>query len=501
MGEVYRARDPRLGRDVALKVLPPEAAGTHRLKQFQREARAVATLNHPHIVTIHSVEEADDKHFLTMELVEGVSLSQLIPSGGLSLDDLFDYAIPLADGLAAAHEKGIIHRDLKPANVMVDKRGSVKILDFGLAKIAPAGQEMAHPAAPTGLDALPDTRVESLTQGSTVMGTLPYMSPEQLQGHAVDHRSDVFSVGAVLYEMVAGRRPFEGERSADIAAAIVRDAPTPVTELRADVPRGLQHIIERCLAKHVEERYQSARDLHRALDALRIDMLSGVRSPAAAGAVQESVAVLPFVNLSADAESEFFADGITEEIMNALAQIDALRVAGRSSAFSFKGKHVDLRVIGERLSVRHVLTGSVRRADRRLRITAQLQKVADGYQLWSERYDREMADVFAIQDEIARSIVDHLKVALEGDPHAPLVKAGTSNLEAYQWYLKGRALVARRGAAVLPGVECLNKAVALDPAYALAWAGLENPSPSSGTPDSRALRAACRKRRRQRSAP
>jgi serine/threonine protein kinase/tetratricopeptide (TPR) repeat protein len=473
MGEVYRARDARLGRDVALKVLPPEAAGAHRLKRFQREARTVAKLNHPHIVTIYTVEEADRKHFLTMELVEGVALTQLIPEGGLPLDDFFHFAIPLADALAAAHEQGIVHRDLKPANVMVDKRGSIKVLDFGIAKSGGAASEATdRPADRLNPTAAPGSRTETQTQAGAVLGTLPYMSPEQLQGNEVDHRSDLFSLGAVLYEMASGVPPFRGETSADIAVSILEDSPTPVTELRADVPLGLQKILERCLAKDVHERYPSARDVHRALDGLRLEIVSGPRDVTAENAMRESVAVLPFVNLSPDSETEFFADGITEEIMNALAQIEPLHVAARSSAFSFKGKHIDLRVVGERLSVRHILTGSVRRADRRLRITAQLQKVADGYQVWSERYDREMADVFAIQDEIAHSIVDHLKLTLEGDQQAPLVRAGTRNPEAYQLYLKGRALVARRGSAVVPGLESLKRAVALDPDYALAWAGL-----------------------------
>lgn len=463
MGEVYRARDLKLGRDVALKVLPPEtAADADRLKRFEREARTVATLNHPHIVTIYSVEEANGTHFLTMELVEGVALGHLIPRGGMPLDRFFELAIPLAEALAAAHEKGIVHRDLKPANVMVDKRGSIKILDFGLAKITRSDEAGIN----SGL------KTDSQTLAGTVMGTLPYMSPEQVQGRPVDHRSDLFSLGAVLYEMTAGQPPFAAETSAELASSILRDAPRPITELRADVPLGLHKILERCLAKPMHERYASARDLRDALDGLRLELASGPHLASAGGAAQASIAVLPFTNMSADSESEFFADGITEEIINALAQIEKLHVAARSSAFSFKGKHIDLHIIGERLNVRTVLTGSVRRAGNRLRITAQLQKVADGYQLWSERYDREMKDVFDIQDEIARSIADRLKVSLEGDRLEPLVKAGTKNLEAYQLYLQGRSLLFQRGSAIPRALECFKRAVTIDDQYALAWAGL-----------------------------
>jgi len=473
MGEVYRARDSRLGRDVALKVLPPEmAADTGRLKRFQREARAVATLNHPHIVTIHSVEQAASTHFLTMELVEGVALGQLIPQGGMPMDKFFELAIPLADALAAAHEKGIVHRDLKPANVMVDNRGSVKILDFGLAKFGAGSDRTDKPVPGAVLAGVFDSGPETQTQVGTVMGTLPYMSPEQLEGHPVDHRSDIFSLGSVLYEMAAGQPPFAGETAADLASSILQAAPKPITELRADVPMGLHKILERCLAKEVQGRYPSARDLHEAIDGLRLEIKSGLRVGTAGSTAQESVAVLPFVNMSADPESEFFADGITEEIMNALAQVEPLRVAARSSAFSFKGKHIDLRIIGERLDVRNVLTGSVRRAGNRLRITAQLQKVADAYQIWSERYDREMKDVFAIQDEIASAIVDRLKLTLEGDRLEPSVKARTKNVEAYELYLKGRALLCRRGSAIPPALQCFKQAVALDQEYALAWAGL-----------------------------
>jgi serine/threonine protein kinase/tetratricopeptide (TPR) repeat protein len=473
MGEVYRAHDSKLGREVALKVLPPRtAADPDRLKRFQREARAVAALNHPHIVTIYSVEETSGTHFLTMELVDGIALDHLIPERGLPLEKIFEIAIPIAEALAAAHEKRIVHRDLKPANIMVDKKRRVKVLDFGLAKVGGMSSDgIDNPASPESAGGL-DLRLETQTQAGSVMGTLPYMSPEQLRGQPVGPRSDLFSFGAVLYEMTVGQPPFSGETSTGFISSILQSSPRPVTDLRTDVPFGLQEILDSCLAKNPHDRYASAHDLLEAIEELRHEITLGQNAITTGRVVQDSVAVLPFTNMSADPENEFFADGITEEIINALAQIEQLHVAARSSAFSFKGKQTDLRIIGERLKVRSVLTGSVRRSEGRLRITAQLQNVADGYQLWSERYDRDVKDVFAIQDEIARSIVDRLKVTLEGKRLGPLAKVGTKSLEAYQLYVKGRALLSRRGSAIPSALECFKHAVTLDTEYALAWAGL-----------------------------
>ena len=310
-----------------------------------------------------------------------------------------------------------------------------------------------------------------VTHGA-VMGTLPYMSPEQLRGQSTGPRSDLFSFGAVLYELTVGHPPFSAETSTGLISSILERSPHPVTELRTDVPLGLQKIVEGCLAKDAGDRYASAHDLLKALEELRQQMLSGRGAKTDGSEIQDSVAVLPFANVSPDPEGEFFADGITEEIINALAQIERLHVAARSSAFSFKGKHIDLRIVGERLNVRSVLTGSVRRSGNCLRITAQLQNVGDGYQLWSERYDGDVKDIFAIQDEIARSIVDRHKVTLEGDRLGPLVKAGTKNLEAYQLCVKGRALLNKRGSLIPRAVESFKHAVALDAEYALAWAGL-----------------------------
>ena len=463
MGIVLRAHDTKLDRDVAVKVLPDRLANERgALRRFQQEARAVAALNHPNVVTIHAVDERDGVHFLAMELVEGQGLSELIGGEPLSLARFFEVSVPLADALATAHDEGITHRDLKPANVMITAAGRVKVLDFGLAKFVGLRHEQeATLSAP-------------LTERGAAVGTFPYMSPEQLEAKAVDHRSDIFSLGVVMYELIAGRRPFVGDSGPSLASAILRDDPPSLAVARAGLPAALVHLIERCLEKAPDRRYQSADELRRELEAVRRDHESGVTVGAAPPTRDKAIAVLPFTNMSADPENEFFSDGVSEEIINALGRIEHLHVAARTSAFSFKGQQVNLRDIGRQLNVNTVVEGSVRRAGTRLRITAQLVNVADGYQIWSERYDRELEDVFAIQDEIARTIVERLKVALTGDVagQGPLVKAATANSEAYELYLRGRALLYQRGLSVPQALECFKQAVALDAEYAQAWTGL-----------------------------
>jgi serine/threonine protein kinase/tetratricopeptide (TPR) repeat protein len=454
MGAVYRATDTRLDRDVALKVLPPDvAADVERLERFQREARAVAALNHPNIVTIYSVEQDGRVHFLTMELVTGRPLDRVIEAGPLPIAQVHELARAMADALTAAHDKGIVHRDLKPANVMLTESGRVKVLDFGLAKVQPALTSVRDGNSATGL----------ATEAGMVLGTPAYMSPEQVSGLQVDHRTDIFSLGVLLYEIATGVRPFVGRSPAEMTSSILRDAPRPATEVRPAVPGTLSGIIQRCLAKDLTTRFPRMSDVSAALRA---------HDAPAAAAAGPSVAVLPFQNLSADKDNEFFGDGLAEEIINALSQIEGLRVAARTSSFSFKGRSADLAEIAAKLQVSTVLDGSVRRSGNRVRVTVQLVDVGKGSPVWSERYDREMADIFDVQDEIARAIADKLKVTLAARSDERLVKQATRNVEAYELYLRGRALLLKRGRHVAEGIECLKRAVELDPEFAAAWSGL-----------------------------
>jgi len=452
MGSVYRATDATLGRDVALKVLPADVASDpDRLDRFRREARALASLNHPHIVTVYSVEHVEGIHFLTMELVMGRSLDRLIAERPLPAERVLHVGSAIADALHAAHERGIVHRDLKPANVIMGESGQVKVLDFGLAKVQ-WPREIPDADAPT----------PPPTLAGVLMGTPGYMSPEQVSGIVeLDHRTDIFSLGVLLYEMVTGNRPFRGQSSVDLAASILRDAPRPIPEVIGGVPQDLVKAIQRCLEKNASARFSSMAELRAALQ------------PKLSASADEapSIAVLPFQNLSTDPDSEFFSDGLAEEILNALAQIDGLHVAARTSSFSFKGKITDVAEIGGRLKVATVLEGSVRRASNRVRVTVQLVDVATGFQRWSERYDRQLADIFDVQDEIARAIAEKLKVTLKGDTER-LVKRATENLQAYELYLRGRALLIKRGKSVAEATEMFQRAVELDPGFAAAWAGL-----------------------------
>ena len=449
MGQVYRARDPRLERDIALKILQTDDA-EHR-KRFAREARAIAALNHPNIVTIHSVEEVEGQPFLTMELVEGTPLNRLIPPGGFELHELLAIAAPVAEGLAAAHARGIVHRDLKPPNVMVSADGRVKMLDFGLAK---------------NIEAKNLASADETKEGQ-IIGTLAYMSPEQLMADTVDARSDIFSLGVLIYEMATGKRPFDGPNPAVILVSLLNSPVPQIGGASADLDR----IISRATARKPGGRYQRVVDLLSDLRALMTGMALATppvtRAPA--------IAVLPFANLTNDPDQEYFCDGMAEELISALARVKGLAVVSRTSAFQFKGSPIDVREIGERLDVRTVLEGSVRRAGNRLRISVQLVNVTDGFHIWSERFDRTVDDVFLIQDEIARSITESLRVTLTRPATGVMVKPPTSNLDAYHLYLRGRFLMNKFAdlyGSLTGARKCFEQAVDLDPMYSAAYAGL-----------------------------
>jgi serine/threonine protein kinase len=475
MGEVYRAKDLRLGREVALKVLPETVArDADHLLRFEREARTVAGLNHPGIVTLFSVEDEDDIRFLTMELVEGQSLADLVSPGGLAIPRVLEMAIGIAEALTAAHEKGVVHRDLKPANVMLTREGRVKVLDFGLAKLS---LTTAH----TGTEA-PTVDV-SRTQTGGIAGTVPYMAPEQIRAERVDARTDLFAFGIVLYELLAGRRPFTGSTTMVVSAAILNDSPEPLSRVRKDLPGELERIVSRCLEKNPRERAQSALDVVNELRGLRGAIERGeAEKPVSVRAV--SIAVLPFVNRSRDKEDEYFSDGLADELLNMLVKIRGLRVSARASSFHFKGKDVPLAEVGRALNVATLLDGSVRKAGNRVRISVHLVKVSDGYHLWSETYDRTLDDIFAVQDDIAQSVVKELRDTLlferEDTPTSGQTKAELATVlrertydpESFDLYLRGRYLFGATDDGPVRAQELFRRAIERSPRFALAYSGL-----------------------------
>jgi TolB-like protein/Tfp pilus assembly protein PilF len=455
MGVVYKAKDTKLGRTVALKFLPTSAGDREARKRFVQEAKAASSLDHPNVCSIHEIDETPEgRAFIVMPCYEGESLRAMIDKGPMVLDEALSIATQVASGLSKAHEKGIVHRDIKPGNILVTTDGLAKVLDFGVAKLRGG------------------TR---LTRTGTSPGTPAYMSPEQLRGEEVDPRSDIWSLGVVLYEMVTGKLPFGGDYEQAVAYAIMNESPKPAGALRADLPAGLERPIKRALSKKRDDRYQTSGEFIEALQILEGQLAEGTLGGRAAAGTTPSIAVLPFANMSPDPENQYFGDGLAEELINALAQINGLRVAARTSAFRFRSEDVDIREIGEKLNVRTVLEGSVRKAGNRLRVTAQLINIEDGYHLWSKRFDCEMKDIFEIQDDIARAIVDQLKVELIGAENQAVGAFGTKNLEAYTAFLEGRFYfysLTPEGWA--KGLELLRRAVELDPSFAAAHGLLSN---------------------------
>ncbi len=517
MGVVYEAEDTELDRKVALKVLPAGLAEhPDRLKRFRREAKAIAALNHPNIITIYGVVEAEGQRFLIMEKIEGDTLAHKIQAGSLSLSEIFDIAISMAEALSAAHIKGIVHRDVKPSNVMVTETGHVKMLDFGLAKVS--AETGVSGESPTQLL----TKETPLTGEGVIMGTAPYMSPEQLQGKPLDGRTDIFSLGTVIYEMVTGKRPFEGDTGIALASSILKDTPRWVSDVRTELPKHLGRIVQQCLEKSPDDRFQTAKDVRNQLVALKRETFSEISRPQELPAAPASrakwviaaiavalllglggmlfrsaseapevadtgtatvrkIVVLPFENLG-EPDDEYFADGMTEEITSRLAALKGLSVISRTSAMRYKDSRPTIKQIGEELGVEYVLEGTVRwqhasDGPSRVRVTPQLIRVSEDSHLWAERYDAVLADVFEVQSDIAVKVSKQLGVALLEPERLLLESRPTANLEAYDSFLRGNDYY-NRGTELISAEEMgialgqYKEAIRQDPEFALAHARL-----------------------------
>src|SRR5713101_6631370 len=482
MGVVYRAKDTRLGRSVALKFLPEDISqDAQAIERFRREARAASSLNHPNICTIYDIGELEGRPFIAMELLEGQTLKHRISGKSIEISELLETSIQIASGLDAAHSKGIVHRDIKPANIFLVERGQAKILDFGLAKLTSEVRHAAESGSGTSTRTLTHLPSEDqLTNPGSSMGTVAYMSPEQARGEELDARSDLFSLGVVLYEMATGSVPFPGATSAVIFDGILHSAPVPAKELNARLPLALDHILDKALEKDPDLRCQTAAELRADLKRLSRDLESS-RRPATEKSVpgsgshevpgkQKSVAVLYFENQSGAKEDEYFRDGITEDIVTELSKIAQLEIFPRSEMLAFRDKPVTAQQVGQHLGAAYVLEGSIRRAGNRVRITAQLVEASTRYSVWAERYDRQLEDVFAIQEEIARSIAQALRITLTPQEEKTIARKPTENPQAYDFYLRGRSYTRREN--VDYGLQMFEQAIQLDPNFALAHAGI-----------------------------
>jgi non-specific serine/threonine protein kinase len=478
MGVVYEAEDTRLRRNVALKFLSTALAqDAPMLERFEREARAASALSHPGICTVHAIEQDAGRSFIVMELVEGESLATRVAGNPMPVGQLLDLGVQMADALEAAHAKGIVHRDLKPMNMMVTARGQVKILDFGLAKFEhnEASAQTTSPTAPP--------RGADLTAVGTVFGTVHYMSPEQARGLTTDARTDLFSLGAILYQMATGDRAFEGDTQAVVFDAILNRDPRPLEEANPAMPAALGPILEKALEKDRSLRYQTATELKTDLLRVRRKLEGSSRSgpasisdsKAPASRAERSIAVLYFENLSGVKEDEYLRDGITEDILTDLSKIKGLNVFPRTTMLAFRDQKATAADVSRQLHADFALEGSLRRSGNRLRINAQLVDAASGFPVWSERYDREMSDIFAVQDEIAHKIAEALRIKLTPQEQAELAAKPTDNLQAYDLYLRGRSYARRRTTRDMDfALQMFENAVALDPNFAVAWAAIAN---------------------------